>query len=104
APIPQTVGVYDGWTSISRRGDPIMDRRAFIVSVASGLTIARSVAEGQPATKVYRVGVLLGASAEIAAPLVRALTEGLRNLGYLEGHNVVFECRYADGALGRLPN
>jgi putative ABC transport system substrate-binding protein len=81
-----------------------MDRRAFIEVCASGLVIARSVAEAQPAAKVYRVGVLLVATAETVAPLVRALTEGLRDLGYVEGRNVVFERRYADGRLERLPD
>ena len=81
-----------------------MNRRAFIEVFAGGLVIARSVAEAQPAGKVYRVGVLLVAAAETVAPLVRALTEGLRDLGYVEGRNVVFERRYADGRLERLPD
>ena len=81
-----------------------MDGRAFIASVASGLVIARSIAEAQPAARVYRIGILLGATAETAAPLVRALTEGLRDLGYVEGRNIMFERRYADGILERLPD
>ena len=81
-----------------------MDRRAFIASVASGLVIARSIAEAQPAAKVYRIGILLGATAETAAPLVRALTEGLRDHGYVEGRNIMFDRRYADGRLERLPD
>jgi putative ABC transport system substrate-binding protein len=81
----------------------MMDRRAFIGAFAGGLVIARSVAEAQPAAKVYRIGILLGATAETVAPLVRALTEGLRDLGYVEGRNIVFERRYADGRMERLP-
>jgi putative ABC transport system substrate-binding protein len=81
-----------------------MNRRAFIGAFASGLVIARSVAEAQPAAKVYRVGILLVATAETVAPLVSALTEGLRDLGYVDGRNVVFERRYADGRLERLPD
>ena len=79
-------------------------RRTFIAAFASGVVIARSVAEAQPAGKVYRIGVLLVATAETAAPLVRALTEGLRDLGYVEGRDIVFERRYADGRLERLPD
>ena len=82
----------------------MMDRRAFIGAFAGGLVIARSVAKAQPAAKVHRVGILLVASAETVAPLVRALTEGLRDLGYVEGRNVVFERRYAGGSLERLPD
>jgi putative ABC transport system substrate-binding protein len=81
-----------------------MDRRTFIGAFAGGLVIARSVAEAQPAAKVYRIGILLGATAETVAPLVRALTEGLRDLGYVEGRNFVFERRYADGRVERLPD
>jgi hypothetical protein len=56
-----------------------MDRRAFIEVFAVGLVIARSVAEAQPVGKVYRIGVLLVATAETVAPLVRALAEGSSN-------------------------
>jgi putative ABC transport system substrate-binding protein len=82
----------------------MMDRRTFIGAVAGGLVIARSVAEAQPATKVYRVGFLLGASAESVASLFGALKEGLRDLGYVDGRNIVFEQRYADGHMERLPD
>jgi putative ABC transport system substrate-binding protein len=82
----------------------MIDRRTFIGAFAGGLVITRSVADAQPAAKVYRIGILLGATAETVAPLVRALTEGLRDLGYVEGRNIVFERRYADGRVERLPD
>jgi putative ABC transport system substrate-binding protein len=82
----------------------MINRRTFIGAVAGGLVIARSVAEAQPAAKVYRIGVLSPLSAENMAPLLRALTDGLRELGYVEGRNIVFERRYADGKLERLPD
>jgi putative ABC transport system substrate-binding protein len=81
-----------------------MNRRAFIGAFAGGLVIARSVAEAQPAAKVYRIGFLLAATAESNEPLLRALNEGLRDLGFVEGRNIVFERRYADGRLERLPD
>jgi putative ABC transport system substrate-binding protein len=80
-----------------------MDRRRFVGTFAGGLVMARSVAEAQPAAKVYRVGFLLGATAESVASLFNALEEGLRDLGYIEGRNLVFERRYADGKIERLP-
>jgi len=79
----------------------MMDRRAFIGAFAAGLVVARSAVEAQPAAKVYRIGILLGATAETVAPLVRALTEGLCDLGYVEGRNIVFERRYADAGWSR---
>ena len=80
-----------------------MDRRTFVGAFASGLVIARSIAEAQPATKVYRVGFLLGATAESVASLLDSLREGLRELGYVEGRNLVLERRYGNGDMERLP-
>ena len=81
----------------------MMDRRRFVGVFAGGLVVARSVAEAQPAAKLYRVGFFLGASGESVASLFGALSEGLRDLGYVEGRNVIFERRYADGHMDRLP-
>ena len=81
-----------------------MDRRTFVGAFASTLVIPGSVAHGQPVAKVYRVGFLLGASGESVASLFGALKEGLRDLGYAEGRNVVFEQRYANGVMERLPD
>jgi putative tryptophan/tyrosine transport system substrate-binding protein len=80
-----------------------LDRRAFVGVFGGGLVLSRSVAEAQPAAKVYRVGFLLGATAESVASLFSAFDEGLRDLGYIEGRNLVFERRYADGNMERLP-
>src|SRR5260221_5144245 len=80
-----------------------IDRRRFVGAVAGGLVVARSVAEAQPAAKVYKVGFLLGATAESVASLFNALDEGLRDLGYIEGRNIVFVRRYADGKVEPLP-
>jgi putative tryptophan/tyrosine transport system substrate-binding protein len=80
-----------------------MDRRTFVGTIAGGFAIARSIAEAQSATKVYRVGFLLGATRESVASLFHALHEGMHDLGYVEGRNVVFEQRYAGGQMERLP-
>src|ERR1700756_4197843 len=80
-----------------------MDRRSFVCAFAGGLVIARSVAMAQPAAKVYRIGFFLGATGESVASLFGAFSEGLRDLGYVEGRNVIFERRYADGHMDRLP-
>ena len=79
-----------------------MDRRAFVGTIAGGLMIARSVAEAQSATKVYRVGFILGATRESVASLFHALHDGMHDLGYVEDRNVVFEQRYAAGHMERL--
>ena len=81
----------------------MIDRRRFVGAFAGSLVIARSIAEAQPAAKVYRVGFFLGATGKSVASLFDALKEGLRDLGYVEGRNVIFERRYADGDMERLP-
>src|SRR5437899_713695 len=81
----------------------MMDRRRFVRAFAGGLIVARSVAEAQPAAKVYRIGFFLGASGESVASLFGAFSKGLRDLGYVEGRDVIFERRYADGHMDRLP-
>ena len=80
-----------------------MDRRAFIGAFAGGFIIRRAVAEAQPTTKVYRVGFLSLPTAESIGPLHRAFDEALRDLGFVEGRNLVFERRHADGHQERLP-
>src|SRR5260370_2762393 len=82
----------------------MMDRRRLVGAIAGSLVIARSVAEAQPAAKVYRVGFLLGATEQSVATLFGALKEGLQELGYVEGRNVVFERRYGNGNMERLPD
>src|SRR5215472_4825690 len=81
-----------------------MDRRRFVVACAGSLAIAAILARAQPAAKVYRVGFLLGATADSVASLFDALVEGLRELGYIQGRNVVFERRYGNGQMERLPD
>jgi len=80
-----------------------MERRRFVGAVAGSVAIGHSLALAQPAGRVYRVGFLLGATRESVASLFGALSEGLRDLGYVEGRNIVIEQRYAGGQVERLP-
>lgn len=76
-------------------------RRNFML--AMGTLLAASFARAQTATRVYRV-VWLGANPPKGTEhLITALTEGLRSHGYVEGRNLVFEYRHADGKIERLP-
>ena len=80
-----------------------MNRRVFLSTVAGGLLAAPLAAEAQPTGKVYRIGFILTATPNETGHLLKALNEGLRELGYVEGRNVVFERRYAEGRQERLP-
>jgi hypothetical protein len=74
-----------------------MDRRSFLLMSLAGGLAAPLAAEAQRARKVYRVGVILTAAPNETEHLYKALRDGLRDLGYVEGQNVLFERRFADG-------
>jgi putative ABC transport system substrate-binding protein len=60
-------------------------------------------AEAEQSGKVPRIGVLISASPSIASRRIQAFQQGLRELGYVEGKNIAFEYRYADGKLEPVP-
>ena len=80
-----------------------MDRRAFIAGM-TGAFLAVPLAEAQQAGKVYRIG-LLDHSAPDDSRLGwwQSFKGRLRELGYVEGQNVVFEPRWAEEDASRLP-
>ena len=78
-----------------------MDRRTFLL--ASGALVALGAvplaAEAQQAAKIARIGYL----GDAAGPRLEAFLQGLRDLGYVEGRNLVIEYRFAEGKFERLP-
>jgi putative ABC transport system substrate-binding protein len=77
---------------------------ALIVTLALGLLAAPHAADAQQAGKVVRIGVLFSQSfTPVAAPIVEAFRNGLRDLGWVEGQNLVIEWRWAEGKVERLP-
>ncbi|HJU74891.1 MAG TPA: ABC transporter substrate-binding protein [Gemmatimonadaceae bacterium] len=79
-------------------------RFAVIASMVFGAPPAWPPAAAQSASKVFRVGHLAapGRTPDGAPP--RALREALREFGYVEGRNVVYESRFAEGKFERLPD
>jgi putative ABC transport system substrate-binding protein len=79
-------------------------RCGLVLVMALGVLTAPFLAASQPSQRVYRVGHLAagGRTPDGAPP--RALREGLRDLGYLEGKNVAYEARFAEGKMERLPD
>ena len=71
--------------------------------VALVLVMTGAVATAQQPSKVIRVGCLLAASASSEKSRIEAFRQGLRELGYVEGKNIVIEWRFGDGKQDRLP-
>jgi len=65
------------------------------------LLVAPLTAEAQP-SKVHRVDFLVGRSPIEPDPTLEAFRQGLRDLGYVEGQNLIIEYRGAEGSLERL--
>jgi putative ABC transport system substrate-binding protein len=62
-----------------------------------------AIAEAQQPTKIPRIGYINAGTASTNPARVEAFRQGLRELGYVEGKNIVIEYRAAEGKLDRLP-
>ncbi len=82
-----------------------MNRRRKLLIALAACSLAPLRATAQPAGRVYRIGVLLLTTRAItaAAGHSQPFEQGLRELGYVEGRNLVIEWRGAEGRLERLP-
>jgi len=82
-----------------------MNRRAFLSSLATGLAAELLPMAARAQTKSARVGFLYYGSRQSTLDTGRyqAFVEGMRELGYVEGKNLVIESRFADGNSERVP-
>jgi putative ABC transport system substrate-binding protein len=80
-----------------------MSKKIFIWLLTTFLLIAVSSAKAQQPAKVPRIGWLTGSSLSAQAARHEAFRQGLRELGYVEGKNVVIEWRSTDGKSDRYP-
>ena len=81
----------------------MIDRRRFLLTSLAGALAAPLAAEAQQAGKVPRVGYLSPGTPNSNPHLLEAFRQGLRDLGWLEGQNIMIEYRYAEGRDDRLP-
>jgi len=79
-----------------------MKRREFITFVG-GATVWPIAARAQQAGKIPRVGFMGNSTAALEANLVGPFREGLHELGYEEGRNILIEYRWAEGSYERFP-
>jgi putative tryptophan/tyrosine transport system substrate-binding protein len=79
-------------------------RIALLITLTLGLLMVSLAAGAQQATHMYRIGRLSSGHPPASPdPNLEAFREGLRDLGYVEGQNLVLESRYAAGSEERLP-
>ena len=80
-----------------------MNSRRRVVLLGSAVVLAPRLMFAQQPEKIARIGFLNASSTARSAEWVEALRAGLRDLGYIEGKNILIEFRWADGDYARLP-
>jgi putative ABC transport system substrate-binding protein len=82
-----------------------MKKKITVLTLCAMLFALCSVAQAQQLKKLARIGLVSSAGDPRApGPQIEAFRQGLRDLGYIEGKNILLEYRYAEGKLDRLPN
>jgi putative tryptophan/tyrosine transport system substrate-binding protein len=77
---------------------------AGLFAIVVALMVCGARAEAQQAKKVPRIGYLSAISPSVELARMEAFRQGLRELGYEEGKNIVIEYRWAEGKFDRLPD
>src|SRR4030095_15757690 len=99
--------IFQTLSPLSGSGNPksqIQNRKLVgIAALVVTLAMCGAVVNAQQPTKIPRIGFLITSSASVIAPRMDAFLGGLRELGYVEGKNIVIERRHAEGKLDRLP-
>ena len=81
-----------------------MRRRDFIAALGGAAAMPLAVRAQQQAGKMPRIGYLRLTSPSDRPPLLDAFRQGLRELGWVEGQNIVIDYRFAEDRLDRLPD
>ena len=80
-----------------------MKKKILIWLLVTFFVVNVSVAQAQQSTKIPRIGYLANVSPSVNAARTEAFRQGLRELGYVEGKNIVIEWRSSEGKADRLP-
>src|SRR5688500_12437921 len=89
--------------SVNRKSKMPNRKWVGVFAIFLALTACGAKAEAQQAKKVPRIGLLTTGSILTNAEYREAFRQGLRDLGYVDGKNVVIESRGADGRRDRVP-
>ena len=79
-----------------------MKKIIVLFTVATFIVASVRLADAQQPTKGPRIGYVFNLSSTAGAARGEAFRQGLRELGYVEGKNIVIEWRYAEGKLDRI--
>ena len=80
-----------------------MPAKILLLALAALVLPNTQLAEAQQPKKVPRIGYLSQFDPATESTRIEAVRQALRELGYIEGQNIAFEYRYAEGKLDRLP-
>jgi putative tryptophan/tyrosine transport system substrate-binding protein len=80
----------------------MLNRRAFVSELATVAVLSPVASHAQTPPKARRVGVLMTTTPATAAHVVAAFADGLKDLGHVEGKDVVIEYRWAEGRSERF--
>src|SRR6266542_2957084 len=75
-----------------------------LILVAMMLLAVGVTAQAQQPARIHRIGILSPVSGSVFPARVEAFRQRLRQLGYVEGKNILIEYRYAEGKRERLPD
>src|SRR5215510_10725125 len=80
----------------------LMKKNILVFATCAMLFALCSPVEAQQPAKIPRIGYLAANSPSFISARTEAFQQGIRELGYVEGKNIVIEYRYADGKADRL--
>jgi ABC-type uncharacterized transport system substrate-binding protein len=81
-----------------------MSKKIIKLALCALLLALSDPVKAQQPKKIPRIGFLLATFASVQESRLEAFRQGLRDLGYIEGHNITIEYRWAEGKLDRLPD
>jgi putative tryptophan/tyrosine transport system substrate-binding protein len=74
----------------------LSSQKVICFAVCAWLLAFHASAQAQPSQTFARIGYVFATSSSVAAPRVESFQQGLRELGYVEGKNILIDWRYAE--------